>query len=53
MLRPLNVIVQVVYIVEPGGAFIVLDDGQFAALGEPAQFSWTHAQIPGGLSGPQ
>jgi len=53
MLRFFDVIVQVVYIVESGRIFVVLNEGQLAALSEPAQFSWTHAEIPGGILCPQ
>jgi hypothetical protein len=53
MLRFVDVIVQVVYIVEPRRMFVVLNDRQLAALGEPTKLARTHAKIPGGLFRPQ
>ncbi|MGA2858466.1 MAG: hypothetical protein ABSE40_16465 [Candidatus Sulfotelmatobacter sp.] len=41
----LNMGVQIVKVVQPGRALVVLDDGQLTGLGEPSQLAWTHAEV--------
>ena len=53
MLRFLDVVVQVAEVVEPGCAFVVLNDGEFARLREPSKFARTHTQVLSRLFGPQ
>ena len=48
-----DVLIQVPKIVEPGCAFVVLNDGQFSVLSESAQLAGTHPEILCGLLRPQ
>jgi len=45
MLGFLDVVVQIVNVVQPGRALVMLNNGQLTRLGEPSQLSRTHAEV--------
>jgi hypothetical protein len=53
MLAFLDVVVQVAEVVEPGCAFVVLNNGQFTRLRKPPKLAGTHSEVLSSLFGPQ
>ncbi len=53
MLGFFDMFIQVVQIIEPRCALVVLNDGQFSVLSESSQLAGTHPEILCGLLRPQ